>query len=319
LLGRRQIVGFLVTTFHSIWQLNTRQKLNSPTSGHDAFPLWRHGTYEHNVIASLMASHAPFARPPGWNHCPDIIPTAKSTLLPQPQLSTIMTTRADFQTIKALSAGKAGGQNEGIFLVKSRRSGALYIEKHVKTQDLRRGIAQRETRAMIQCANQPNIVQICAHVFHDAYRIGYGSIFMQHCELGCLSGLITRYAAQKDLLTDEGFLWKVLWDAAIAFCHLYTGRSAYTIRKCAQDQTRVETKAGWNRIIHRDVKPANFFITTKNSGDHSHYPTIVLGDFGFCTSFAGINAGVANGHRNSGLTPSFKVPEDPQFCARSDV
>jgi serine/threonine protein kinase len=161
-----------------------------------------------------------------------------------------MTRRTDFQKIKLLSAGKAGGQNDGTYLVKSKRSGTLYIEKHVKKRDLEKGIAQRELRAMIQCQNQPNIVQIRAHIFHDARVTGYGSIFMQHCELGCLSSLISQYESHKKLLPDEGFLWKVLWDASLAFCHLYTGRSAYTVRKCAKEQVSVETKAGWNWIIH---------------------------------------------------------------------
>ncbi|KAH3976369.1 hypothetical protein HBH98_130590 [Parastagonospora nodorum] len=231
-----------------------------------------------------------------------------------------MSRRSDFSTIRPLSSGKSGGMNLEILLVKSKGSGTLYIEKRIAKKDCDKGLADRELRPMLQCQNHFNIVQYRAEDFSDYRRIGYGSIFMQYCELGDISGLIKQYTAHKSFLPDEGFLWKLTWDMSSALCHLYTGRSNDYIRQCAQSQQVVSTKYGWNRIIHRDIKPGNLFLTTKDKSQPDRYwPVVVLGDFGLSTSLKDIALGRACGKENSGGTPGFEVPEAPQFCCRSDV
>lgn len=135
---------------------------------------------------------------------------------------------------------------------------------------------------------------------------------MQYCELGSLDGLIRSYRRHGEKLWDEGFLWKVLWDVSLALCHLWTERSDLTIRKSAKEGRSVEGKERWNGYIHRDIKPGNLFLTWKTSadGNRCNYPSVILGDFGLCTSVEDIKAGRASGTKCSGETPAFKTRSD---------
>ena len=229
--------------------------------------------------------------------------------------------RSDFITIRPLNSAKKGGMNLDILLVKSRASGTLYIEKRIAKKHCDASLHLRELLPMRQCQTHWNIIKYRAEDFTDYRRIGYGSIFMQYCELGDISGLIKQYTAHKSFLPDEGFLWKVLSDMATALCHLYTGRNNDYIRRCAQSQQVVSTMYGWNRIIHRDIKPGNLFLTEKAVSrlPGRYWPTVVLGDFGLSTSLDDIARGRAGGKENSGGTPGFEVPEAPHFCCRSDI
>jgi serine/threonine protein kinase len=114
-----------------------------------------------------------------------------------------------FETIKSLTAAKNGGNNQGGFLVKSKRSGNLYIEKRISQEHIQLGYATREKDALCQCGDHPNIVSLICYDF-DCSLLGYGSIFMEQCELGSLDSLITRYNQRGKLLDNEGFLYKIL-------------------------------------------------------------------------------------------------------------
>jgi serine/threonine protein kinase len=236
------------------------------------------------------------------------------------QLPLRIGSRSDYDIIKPLAAAKNGGYNVGVFLVKNKKTGKTMIEKRVSQKDINKGLDRRELRAMLQCQKFLNIIQIREYDL-DSSKVGYGSFFMNHCELGSLDGVIKPHVLRGKYLADEGFLWKVFWDVSLAFCHLWTGRSDYTIRKCAVERRSVEGLEGWNCIVHRDIKPGNLFLTWKdsNGGDKCHYPNLVLGDFGLCTSLEDIDAGRASAFKTSGYTPAFITPEFPKFCARSDI
>jgi hypothetical protein len=168
-------------------------------------------------------------------------PALPKPAVPKPQKQTLAKScsRSEFETIKPLTAAARGGCNVGVLLVRSKRSGKTYIEKRMKPRDIDKGRAERELRALIQCKGFPNIVRIREYDLNHS-RDGYGSLFMQYCELGSLDGMIKQYGTRDKYLSDEGFLWKVFWDVAIAFCHMYTGRSDYTIRKYAAEGRRIE-------------------------------------------------------------------------------
>ncbi|KAJ4368021.1 hypothetical protein N0V83_006376 [Neocucurbitaria cava] len=227
---------------------------------------------------------------------------------------------SDYMVIKRLSSSKLGGNNQGVFLVKSNITNKSYIQKLVGKTAIDAGDAQREVRAMQQSIAHPNIVHL--EVWNlDYQKLGYGSIIMQHCELGSLDMLIDQFNHHHKYLKDEGFLWKVLWDVSLALCFLYTGTDIVTTRTCANDRVAVPIQRGWNRIFHRDVKPGNVFLTWKHAGgqDKCPYPTAVLGDFGSSISDADIRVGRVRANTNSRGTPAFDPPESPMYDERSDV
>ncbi|KAH7087691.1 kinase-like domain-containing protein [Paraphoma chrysanthemicola] len=222
--------------------------------------------------------------------------------------------RSDFTIIRPLAEAKNGGCNAGIYLVRGL-SGTKYIEKRVDTDAIRKLYANREIEALIRLNGFPNIIRLRGYNI-DYSRTGYGSIYMQHCELGSLDNLIKRFATRDARLSDEGFLWKVLWDASLALCHMFSGVSQRDIIARINDGKDIRPNKGWNGTLHRDLKPGNICLTRMTESDL--YPIAVLVDFGCCTSFEDIASGLAGAARHSGNTPAFEPPESPAFCQRSD-
>jgi serine/threonine protein kinase len=240
---------------------------------------------------------------------------------PKPQNQYKHGHRSDYETIKPLTdAAAKGGCNVGVLLVRNKRNGKTYIEKRVRKKDIDKGRAQRELLAMLQYKGFPNIIRIRDYDLNYS-KTGYGSLFMQYCELRSLDGMIKQFRAHNKYLADEGFLWKVFWDVSIAFAHMWSGRSDQTIRKYAVEGRRPEAHEDWNYYYHRDIKPDNIFLTWIDSGggDKCRYPLVVVGDFGLCSSLRDIASGRASGTETSGCTLDFMTPEHPKFCDRSDV
>lgn len=232
-------------------------------------------------------------------------------------------TRSDFKTIKVLGKASAnGGCNEGICLVQSRSSGKQYIEKRISPKFMSGGYAQREVKAMLQWQDHPNIVCIIGHDLKDSARLGYGSIFMQQCELGDVEGVIEQYFRRRERLADEGFLWKVFWDISLALASLWTGHSATHIRDraIAGKTTTEKGDQEYTRILHRDLKPANLFLTAQSlDGKPMHHPRVVLGDLGASVTMDDVRSGRVNPNKQSCWTPQYSVPEFPKYYARTDM
>jgi hypothetical protein len=143
-----------------------------------------------------------------------------------------MPSRSDFKDVKTLEASKLGGCSFGIHLVVLKSTGKKYIEKRVDKKAINDGYGDREVRLITQCWGHPDTIRLKASDL-DYKILGYGSIFMQNCELGSLDGLINKYVAHKERLPDEGFLWEVFWDMSLAMNYLLTGTDVKTARNPA--------------------------------------------------------------------------------------
>jgi serine/threonine protein kinase len=222
--------------------------------------------------------------------------------------------RRHFSVIRNLAAADQGQFNEGILLVRWRQDNEEYVEKRIKRRDIDEGRAAREVRAMKQCSYK----YICGLLASDLdYRqYGYGSLYMEHCELGSLATAI-----EERRLCRRGFreqsLWKVLWQMSLALSYLHLGVDVAD--QITEGRPQSSRRQGWIPILHRDIKPANIFLTLRGSRD-GVFPTAVLGDFGCC-----IHADHPNFDRPrrqqlmTAFTLAFGPPEAPRFHPASDV
>lgn len=93
---------------------------------------------------------------------------------------------------KAAQSFRGGEQNVGVLVVKYRPQNESCVERRVTTYQNGVSSLYSEIHTMVQCRNHPNIVSILESDTADLAQT-YGSIWMQHCELGSLDALIMRY------------------------------------------------------------------------------------------------------------------------------
>ncbi|KAG8529508.1 uncharacterized protein KY384_006145 [Bacidia gigantensis] len=112
-----------------------------------------------------------------------------------------------------------------------------------------------------------------------------------------LQRLESWYKSQK-LILPEAFIWHVLYSVANALCYCRHGANTYPL------------KAGWDAIVHGDIKQANLFLTKPDDSINALYPCIKLADFGLAYTTGGSVAAVQ--HYRSRLnygTDGYIAPE----------
>eukprot|EP01004_Peranema_trichophorum_P002803 NODE_1833_length_1787_cov_21.008413_g1553_i0.p1 GENE.NODE_1833_length_1787_cov_21.008413_g1553_i0~~NODE_1833_length_1787_cov_21.008413_g1553_i0.p1 ORF type:complete len:387 (+),score=90.49 NODE_1833_length_1787_cov_21.008413_g1553_i0:68-1228(+) len=132
-------------------------------------------------------------------------------------------------------------------LVRDKRDGSKYISKEVNLQQLnaKDREAQRNEVDVLTKLKHPNIIKYIEHYEKD----GTLCIIMEYADGGDLQGRIKKQKASGQLFSEDQIMaWFVQMGLAVKHIHD-------------------------NKIIHRDLKSANIFLT---SGD-----VVKLGDFGF--------------------------------------
>jgi len=228
--------------------------------------------------------------------------------------------RSKYTPVEAATQGVGGNVNMGIMVVTHHRTKYTYIEKRAYPDLINQGHTHNEIKVMQKCNGHPNIVFVQDYDL-EYHRLGYGSIYLQHAELGSLDALIGRYIQYRTALPDEGFAWKILWNLSTALAYLQTGQKARDVRRFAGAGRPVPVLPGWDPIWHRDIKPSNIFMTWADSlgFDGKQYPTVLLGDFGCAVTGEQVLAGRGDPRQVPGNDPTFSSPEHPYYSDKSDV
>ena len=174
---------------------------------------------------------------------------------------------SDFEIIKELGKGSYGT----VYTVKSLLNSKIYVMKKMELNHLNH-------RQQQECYREVSILKKVSH--HNIIKY-YSSflekeilyIIMEYAELGDLYSLIKHYKKHSKYF-DEIDLWKISYEILTGLEYLHS-----------------------HKIIHRDIKCLNLFITKDRH--------IKIGDLGVST----INSGLDNLHYNRVGTPLYISPE----------
>lgn len=175
---------------------------------------------------------------------------------------------ANYQVSKFLGSGASGD----VFLAKSNVNGRQYV---IKQMSLRNMTDEQKLRAqqeilVMDGVDHPNVVK-----FRESFASEDSvDIVMEYCECGTLAELIERQRYEGTPLSED-VLTEWMAELLCALAHIHS-----------------------RRILHRDLKSDNIFVTKKNH--------LKLGDFGVCTVLTNVTAVTADGMIG---TPYYFAPE----------
>ncbi|KAI9055920.1 hypothetical protein LZ554_000856 [Drepanopeziza brunnea f. sp. 'monogermtubi'] len=219
--------------------------------------------------------------------------------------------RAKYEIMHIIDRGDGTGpgvMNLGVFVVrvKDGNLSRLSVEKRFKPDCIE--LAKREVRILHQLRH-PAISFYTAAFFDDRERIG--SLYVEFCDRGSLENVITEYSkrriAGQDVSVPEGFIWHALAGLVDALAYLANGRSFMD-----HNVTGTGRLEGWMPILHRDIKPDNILIRSRDSIGTKKYPYCILADFGLAIEDVQPGHPLADGGQNYGFkcgTPGWFAPE----------
>ena len=186
-------------------------------------------------------------------------------------------------------AGRKGGLNAGVFVVKNRKTGKSCVYKKIPGQH--KEILEREI-LLLQVLRHPNIVGFVDAFITDHQPVQLG-LYMEYCDLGSLQDLLDRYCSHLPALIPESFVWHVLHSLTSALQYIHHGIAAGDRR----DPPEPCDRRAWPIILHCDIKPDNIFLRSTHeqflvyphhplvpgkkviTQHPSSYPKVVLADF----------------------------------------
>ncbi|UKJ90165.1 protein kinase [Theileria orientalis] len=168
---------------------------------------------------------------------------------------------ADYTVVKRLGSGRFGE----VFLVRHKHTGKFYCWKVVPYKGLNDKEKQQLVMEVnvIRELNHPNIVRYIDRMIDKKRQLLY--ILMEYCDSGDLGENMRQFYKHYKLVNEQ-----VIFDIALqlifalAYCH----------------NCKIGTKTG--KVLHRDLKPQNIVLSTKQNKDGNKSYVCKIGDFGLC-------------------------------------
>ncbi|KAF7541327.1 hypothetical protein G7054_g746 [Neopestalotiopsis clavispora] len=187
--------------------------------------------------------------------------------------------------------GTKGGMNDGIFVVRKKRTNELFIQKNFKCDnDFLISLVRNEINIMRELRCNSLVQYVDAFIQDDPF---HATVYMEFCDCGDLGQLISSYKRRKKAnpsfaeYIPESFIWHAFL-ALIDGLHFLTTGSSYLSVDLNHDPTSparqikgaASKPASWTPIVHRDIKPDNVMLKSRSTPGSRKPLYVILTDFG---------------------------------------
>lgn len=141
------------------------------------------------------------------------------------------------------------------------------------------------------------------------------SAYMEFCDRGSLQDILDIYKHKKKSwepdMVPESFVWHALLGLADGLYFLQTGQSFPSLALDAHDPSR------WRPVLHRDLKPDNIMLRSRDTPGSRKPLYVLLSDFGLAAYDRGPETGPGQTRPRYAMcgTPEYHAPElcfDPE-------
>ncbi|KAH9214347.1 kinase-like domain-containing protein [Leptodontidium sp. 2 PMI_412] len=178
--------------------------------------------------------------------------------------------------------GGLGAMNGGVFVVRIKGHTRLSVEKRFKEDGLDLGYKETEMLHRLKHGS----LSFYTAGFIDK-KLNIGSVYVEFCDRGSMEEVYDKYNQrniwarennQEMFRVPEGFLWHILIGLVDAMAYLANGRSYVS-----PDVTDTKPADQWIPVVHRDIKPDNVLLRSRDTLGSRKYPYCVVSDFGLAT------------------------------------
>ncbi|RYP34537.1 hypothetical protein DL767_004249 [Monosporascus sp. MG133] len=189
-----------------------------------------------------------------------------------------------YERVKCLDVGDGtiGGMNDGIYVVRKKLTGQLFVEKNYNgAVPYLIPLIRSEINMMKDLIHNSIIHYVASFVQDSPFR---ATVYMEYCDRGSLRDLILTYKDRKKShapdFVPESFVWHVFVGIADALGYLATGRSCVSLSLEAAKNYNAAGVGSWMSVVHRDIKPDNVFLRSRDTPGSAKPFYVVLSDFG---------------------------------------
>jgi NIMA (never in mitosis gene a)-related kinase len=231
-------------------------------------------------MASTLARHSDNAPPDLWIAASSLRNNTNIDLgkFKRTPINYNKSIRDQYTVVHAIDPGDGSldGMNGGVFVVAMKGlAGRIFIEKRFKSADIK--WARREIEIMFR-ANHASLTNYIAAFVLEHTNPAQASLYVEFCDRGSLDGLIRAYITRhnngdRSATVPECFVWHALIGLADGLAYLQSGVSIWQQKNALPDPQ-------WTPILHRDIKPDNVLLRSRNTLGSKKYFYCVLSDFG---------------------------------------